>query len=117
MEVTTTAPLTQTQDELRALKCCFESLQRSKDELQKSAHSEVLGLQDQATETQRSHRVTTMVLDIVKDELQTLQDTLHDHQEQAAEHKATALLAADNLKQMHGLMQLRKATTRNRKRR
>ena len=50
-----------------------------------------------------------MALDAVKDELQTLQDTLHDHQEQAAEHKATALLAADNLKQMHGAY----ATTRS----
>jgi len=106
--VATTA-LTQTQDELRALKCCFESLQRSKDELQKSARTAVLGLQNQASEAQRSHRVTTMALDAVKDELRIFQDTLHDHDEQAAEHKATALLAADNLKQMHGAY----ATTRS----
>ena len=74
----------------------------NKDELQKSARTAVLGLQNQASEAQRSHRVTTMALDAVKDELRTFQDTLHDHDEQAAEHKATALLAADNLKQMHG---------------
>ena len=94
------ATIAQQQDELSALQSKFELLQLSKDELQKSARTAVLGLQDRASEAQRLRAVTVLALDTTKDELQSLHKDHNVVKQQVAEHKATALLATDNLEQL-----------------
>ena len=69
------APMAQQQCELSALKSQLSMLQLSKDALQQSAKTAVLGLQSQVSEAQQLQSSVSLALGTNKDELQPMTET------------------------------------------
>ena len=74
-EAAARAAMAQQQGELSALKIQFNMLQLSKDALQQSAKTAVLGLQSQVSEAQQSQNSASLALRTTKDELHSMTKT------------------------------------------
>ena len=74
-EAAARAAMAQQQGELSALKIQFNMLQLSKDALQQSAKTAVLGLQSQVSEAQQLQNSASLALRTTKDELHSMTKT------------------------------------------